>query len=419
MGFDDNYQQTPDNTGQDPSVVVQIIPEVPELSTTQTTKEYVGLRFQGGAFVPVYRTNTSKVILRPFQPEQRIETPIPGVPESPRLSSIITTADVFFNTQWVKPREAFTLDLRLGAEYYWDREVDPLQYNGTFSMLYVRKLNSRAQFTSNANISHQTQPDFSQVNVNADTAGTGVTNALLKFDLGYRWSPRFNTNTSLAGQLVMYDSQGSNAANNLLDLTLSNELRYVWSPKSTYVVETRFTSSDYLDDPLRNSTSVFLLLGADQRWSRKLNSVVRLGQGFRSFDSGGSQAAPYGELSVNYQINSRSQLGLTSRYGFENTQQAGEKNITFRTSANYSRALTRKMSGVLAVTYVQSTVTVPTAAGETDFTNETFDASATLAYRFSRKFNVNARYTYTALSTSTGFADYDRSRFFLTGSYEF
>ncbi len=421
MGFDDNYQQTPTNTGQDASVSVQIIPAVPELTTTQTTREFVGFRFFNGVFNPVYRTNTSEVVLRPAQPEQRIETPIPAIPESPRLFSVITTADVFFNTQWAKSREAFTLDLRLGMEYYWDREIDPLQYNGSLSLLYIRKLSSRMQLTANSSITHQTQPDFSQVNVNADsgTGGSGVTNAQLKFDLGYRWAPRFNTNTSASAQMVMYDSTGVNASNNLLDVTLSNELRYIWSSKTTYVLETRYTMSNYLEDPLRNSTTIFVLLGADKRWSRRLTTTARLGQALRTFDEGGNQSSPYGELAATYQPSSRSQFSLNSRYGFEATQQAGEQNVTFRTSLNYSRALTPKLSAVLGLTYLQSTLTFPSAAEEVEFVNDTIDGSATLSYRFNRRFNMNARYSYTNLTTSLGLQDYDRSRFFLTGSYEF
>jgi hypothetical protein len=42
-----------------------------------------------------------------------------------------------------------------------------------------------------------------------------------------------------------------------------------------------------------------------------------------------------------------------------------------------------------------------------------------LNYRFSRRFGMNARYSFTAQKTSSGFQDYDRSRIFLTGSYDF
>jgi hypothetical protein len=417
IGFDDNFQQAPDQSGTEDTVVVQVIPAVPELSTTRNIQEFVGVRFIGGAFRPVFRTVQEKVVLRPFQPEQTIETVIPGVPAQPRLSSIVSTVDVNFNTQWVKAREALTFDLRLGAEYYWDREKDPLEYNGSLSLLHVRKMTPRAQLTTLANIVHQSQPDYSQVNVDTSTGGGAYTNALLKFDLGYRWKPRFNTNTSLTTQAVLYDSSGTNSGNSFYEVTLGNEFRYVYSPRSTYLVDVRYSGTRYLEDDLRNSNSFFILLGWEKRWSRRLTSSIRLGQSYRQFTQGGKQATPYGEFSATYQPTSRSQFTLSGRYGFENTQTADQESVTFRTGLSYSRAFTPRLSANAGLYYVNTQTTSITTNLLSETT--TFDGNLGLTYRFNRRFSVSSRYSYTMLKTNFGLQDYDRSRFFLTGSYDF
>jgi hypothetical protein len=422
IGFDDNPLQTPDNTGRDASVIVQTIPAQPEIATFQTERRQTGVRFIGGAFRPVFETVERKVIIRPFQPEQRVETPVPGVPEQPRTSSVVATADLYFNTQWARARSLFRFDLRLGAEYYTDRKTDPLNYNGSLSLLYLRKMSARMQFTANATISHSTQPDYSAINLNTQSRGGGgaYTNANAKFDVSYRWAPRFSTDTSLALQTILYDESGTNSGNSFYEATLGNEFRYIWSPRMTAVADLRYTVSRYFDDPTRDSDTVYVLFGLDQKWSRRLTSSFRLGESIRAFDMGGAkQSSPYGELTVTYQPDARSQIGLNSRYGFEQTQRAGDESVTFRTSLNYSRAFTPRFSGALSLNYVDTQTTSNLLGIETESELETLDGTLALTYKFSRRFSMNARLSYTLNQTNTGFNDFDRTRIFLTGSYDF
>lgn len=422
MGFDDNYNQTPDrSTATDSFRFTQTIPAQEEVSVVTFRPQVVQRPgVLPGTFITTVVNVPTKVILQPATPERDVVTVIPGFPETPRASSIISTLDGYFSTQWLRAREALTFDLSLGAEYYFDKKDDPIAYNGSLSLLYVRKLTPRMQLSANAAISHQSQPDASQVNVSTQQSGE-YTNGRVKLDLSYRWSPRFSTNTSLASQMVYYDSTGANASNSFYDLTLSNEFRYIWSPRTTYVVEVRGSTTKYIEDELRNTDSVYLLLGVDQRWSRRLNTTLRLGQTTQTIEQGdtGAQSSPYGELSLSYLPSSRSQLSLTARYGFEATNSANEENVTLRTSLNYSQAITFRLSGSVGLTYVDSQVTSGEGAAETTFSNQTFDGNVGLSYRFNRHFSMSARYSYTMLKTNLGFSDYDRGRFFLTATYDF
>ena len=416
MGFDDNYQTAPDHSGSDPSEVVQVIPAQEEVAVFQIVR--VAQRRPStlpGSFPVTFRNELQKVVVRPFQPAQTIVTPIPGVPATPRASSVVTTANVFFNTQFAKARSALTFDLRLGAEYYWDRKSDTTDLNANISMLYLRKLSPRMQFTANASFVHTSQPDFSQVNVNNNRAGRSYSNGSLKFDLSNRWTPRFSTDTSVNLQTLLYDED---TGGNFYDITLGNEFRYIRSRKTTYVVEVRYGAARYLLSDALNSTTAFVLVGLDQRWSRRLSSTFRIGESLRSYDAGGpAQSSPYGEASVSYQPDSRSQVGLSTRYGFEQSNSATVETVVFRTSLSYSRALTPRLSGSAALNYVNTTNSDELSDLNTSET--TTDGSLSLAYRVNRHLNLNAQLSYTMLKSSLGFSDYDRTRFFLTGSYEF
>lgn len=418
MGFDDNYRQSTDFPGTEDTIFVQVIPAVPEIATFRTVTRLVDVPGNfGGQFDKVPVQVREKVVLRPFQPEQRIETVIPGIPAQPRQATIISTADASFNAQWAKAREAFTLDLRLGAEYYFDREKDPLEYSGSMSLFYVKKYSSRLQLSVNASASHQSQPDYSQVNVSTNLGGGSVSTAQFKADAGYRWSPRFATSTSAAVQLIYYQD-GPNALSSFYEVTLGNEFRYIASPRTTYILEGRIASTSYLETPIRDANTVYLLLGLDQRLSRKLQSALRLGGVTKTFTVGEKQTSPYGEWSVTYQPTSRSQLALTSRYGFEATDAANQKNVTFRTGLTYTRALTPRLSGSLSANYVtsQTTTTIP-GADALESKSTIFDSNLGLTYRFNRKFSLSGRYSYT--NSAQEFSEYDRSRFFLTGTYDF
>jgi hypothetical protein len=415
IGFDDNTQQTPDREDIADQVVRQVIPAEPEVAVFQEVREPTGKQiFLGGAFRPEFRTVQKKVVLRPAQPEQVIETPIPGFEFAERNASIVSKLDGHVDVQWANARELFTMDLRAGAEYYWNRDKDPLEFTGSLGATYVRKLGPRMSFSGNASLSYQSQPDYSQVNV-VDTPGsTSYFVGNVKLDLTYRWASHFSTVTSVTGSSIMY--QGAQTGGSYYEVGLGNEFRFVQSPHTTWVIETRYSQLKYLESVDGAISTLFLLLGSDWTMSRRLRMTVRLGEALRSFEAGGKASSPYGELGVIYQPSRRDQFSLTGRYGFEQTRTASEESIVSRISAAYTRTFNPRFSGSLSANYVRSAIT---NALNVENTNTVYDASLVLQYMFTRRFSMNARYSYTLSKTTQGFSDYDRSRFFLTGEYEF
>lgn len=417
MGFDDNTQQTPDRENIPDQVVTQVIPAQPEIAYIQETRVVIPGEFNtpiGGGFTPKYRVERKKVVLRPAVPEQTIETVVPGVDYGERNASVVSRVDLRMDAQWTTGRSAFILDGRLGAEYYWNRDVDPMQYNGSLGATYTRRLGPKTQFTGNLSLSYQSQPDYSQVNL-VDTPGSSGSYFAgnMKFDLSYRWAPRFSTVTSLSGNSILYE--GNRTASNYYEIALGNEFRWMQSAKTTWVGELRYSELQYLEGELGATDTAFLLLGADLNLTRRIRATVRLGESIRSYETGGSASTPYGEVSLVYQPTRRDRLDASFRYGFEQTASPTDESVVGRVSAGYSHTFSPRMVGALNVNYVNTSTT----SSGSDVTSDVFDGSLVLNYMFTRRFSMNARYSYTLSKTSTGFNDYDRSRFFLTGEYEF
>ena len=423
MGFDDNIQQTPDGQQNIPGqVITEVIPAQPEIAVFETERVLVGFRpvappgpnpFPG--VVPIFKTVQKKVVLRPAEPERVIETPVPGLDFPDRTASVITQLDLHGDVQWANARTLFTMDLRGGVEYYWNRDESPLDYHGSFATTYLRRLSPKAQVTATASLAYQSQPDYGQVNL-INTAGSSgsylVGNA--KLDLSYRWTPRIGTLTSLNGSSIIYE--GVQSASSYWDVTLGNEIRYVQSPRTTWVLEGRYGFLTYLEGTQSAIRTLYLLLGADWTLSRRMRATIRIGESLRTFDAGGKATTPYMETSVVYQPNRRNQFTMTGRYGFEQTTRVEDENITARISAAYSRTFNPRLLGSLSANYIRTQLT---SVGGLSSSSEVYDASLFLQYTFNRHFSVNARYSYTLSQSSTGAADYDRSRFFLTGVYDF
>ncbi len=423
MGFDDNTLQAPtEGGGTDDVVFRQVIPELPEISTNGVTQVQTGTTFFNGNFVPVFRTVNQKIILRPFQPEREVVQVFPGVPDRERDASVISSMDASYQAQWTKGRKAFTMDARAGVDYYWSRDTDPLEYEASVSLLYIRRLSSRTQLSTALTASHQTQPDFQRVNAFAN-AGTNIasTFASSKTDLSYRWDRRFSTVTSLSADIRKQGTTevgSSSGQGSFTQFGLGQELRYLWSPKLTYVGEVRYTAVDYMDVDSSNTT-VSILAGADWDLTRRLRATTRVGQAIRTFQpTGVSSGSPYGEVSLAYQPARRDSLTFSSRYGFEESSIPGAQQLVFRTSASWQHLFSPKLVASAAVNNISYETKAAGSAGAGS-AQDVLDGSLNLRYFYSRKLKFGTSYNYTSSKTDLGFSDYYKNRIFFTGEYEF
>ncbi len=419
MGFDDNTQQTPDDGGGFPGQeFVQVIPAQPEISQTVTEQQFVGLRPFNSKFVPVFRTVNRKVVLRPASPEQEIVQVIPGIPATERNASVTSGLTANVDIQWATSRSLFTFDLRAGADYYWNRTTDPLDYNGSMSLVYVRRFGPRIQFSANASASYSSQPDYSNLNAAQTSSGTYFTGTS-KFDLEYKWSSRFSTDTSLGLTSTNY-LEGTRTGSSYWEATLGNEFRHRFSPRITSVVEARYAALRYYETDTSNSNTAFVLVGADLRLSPRFRGNIRLGESLRSFQASGiTKSTPYGEMSVNYQRSRRDQFSASLRYGFEAAAATAESTV-LRSSLGYAHAFSPRLNSQCSLNYVRTSSDTGSPGGSaTSTTSEVYDSSLVLSYLFSRRLTFSARYSFTLSAGDFATQNYDRSRFFLTGEYNF
>ena len=425
MGFDDNILQTPtDGGGTDDVVLRQVVrPEVTEISTLVSRQVPTGkFTVNNNIFVPIFRTVTQKVILRPAQEEQVVVQRFPGTPDRDREASVISSLDASYQAQWSKGRKAFTMDARAGVDYYWNRETDPLEYEGSLSLLYVRRLSPRAQVSTALSIAHQTQPDFQRVNALANSgAAVAYTIGTSKTDFNYRWSRNFSTVTSFSAESrIQGDTEPGTTSGqgSFTSFGLGQELRYRWSPKLTYVGEVRYAIVDYSDIESKNTT-ISLLAGADWDLTRRLRATTRVGESIRSFEPAGSNSSsPYGELALIYQPSRKDNVSFSTRYGFEESSIPGAQQLVFRNTASWQHLFSPRLSATGSINSVsyETKAAGTTGAGSGQ---DVLDGSLNLRYVYSRKLKFGASYNYTSSKTDLGFSDYYKSRIFFTGEYEF
>jgi hypothetical protein len=336
----------------------------------------------------------------------------------PRNRSSLTSINGHWDVQWAKPRSVFTAAVDGGAVYYWNRPRDVGDYNARVTLLYIYRIDPRTQFSANVYAAHLAQPDFSNVYASQTTTGGDYITTSAKFDLSHRWTPHFSTNTSFVANLLYYTS-GTNTgglANSFWDITFGNEFRFVASPRLTWVVEGRYGFQQYIDNSQLNSDTVYFLGGFDWAWSRRLTTTLRAGGAYRSFDNGSDSTDPYVEVAATYLTGRRSSVTLTGRYGYEQSNFAGDTNLSYRFGIFYQRALTYRLSGTTGFNYVRTEYAPNVGIGST---TDVYDFNVGLRYRFDRHLTLGANYSFTQGNSSSGFQDFDRNRYVFSGEYEF
>lgn len=328
-------------------------------------------------------------------------------------------------------RSLFTADLNAQVTHYWERPGTDGKddYSGSFALSYLYNLTPRLQASASANVAYISQPDISRINT-PDRLGAGnLVNGLARLNVIYRLTPRLTGTLSVGQNAIIYVNKDSTGASSPafntnsrngdnFETTFSAEVKYLWKPRYTLLAEFRHVLINYPDTPSVNATTELLLLGAEMRLSSRLTATVRLGEAIRIFDeTGDTSSAPYGEASLAYRIGPTSTVQWNSRFGFEEPPSADGEVLGYRTTVNYLRSFTPRLTLSAGITGILRNTTF--GAGSQELTEQTLDANIGLQYRFSRQLTLNANFSFTQVISSTGDQDYDRSRIFVGAEYEF
>ena len=340
-----------------------------------------------------------------------------GAVARPRSRSGFTYVNGHWDAQWLKPRTVFTVNMEVGGDLYWDRPGASSDFNARLGMLYVNKIDPRTQFTANASFAFLSQPDYANMYSSTSQVGGDYFTGSTKFDLSYRWAPHFSTVTSVSLNLLKYAKESSTTlSNSYWSFIVGNEFRFQSSQRLTWVAEGRYGLDQFINNTNLNAQTVYLLGGVDWLATRHITTTFRAGASVRSFDVGGNNTAPYVEMSFNYLMSRHATLSLNGRYGFEQSNLAGDENLSYRFGLVYQQAFTSRFSGNAGINLVHTDNKPRTG---TSNATTVYDFNVGLQYRLNRHFSLAARYGYTLQDSSTGFQDFDRNRVLISASYDY
>lgn len=355
-GYDDNVFQTPTHGPSTPTQIVPILvsPAVPAHTELVTVPS-------GDPLVPDEQVETP---VPARKAKFRFQT-IPGVPAAQRIASWVTRGSAGWDMQFADRRSLFTFDLDAGDSYYWNRPGKKSDYNGTTSLVYLRKLSGRAQFTFSLSAAYQSQPNFAQPNQpTSNTVGSYLT-ANLKADLSYRLTPRFSTVTSLSYN-SLYSQQSTQRTGDYGETTFGTELRYLFSPRFTLLGEVRYSTQQHPDDATQDTNTYFVLVGGEWTLSRRFTSSLRIGNSYETYSNTGTKAnSPYLEGTLDYRLARGTSLEWNARYGFENSGSANSQSRVARTGLVLTQIFSPRLQASLSVNLIHNEMSTTTEVTDT------------------------------------------------------
>lgn len=420
MGYDDNVLQTPTAANGSPAASVNVLvsparpPETVVVEVPPTGPTAIGV-----APVPTFETVTipgQKAVYRKVLVRA-------AIPAQPRIGSVVARTGIGFEMQLASRKTVFTADAHVDSSYYVNRPSTNSDTNGNLSLVFAHRITGRLQFSATANVAYLSQPDLRVVSGPTRNVGDYITGNV-KADLTYRWSKRISTVTSLTENTLFYQN-AVQKANDSYETIFGTEGRYIWNSKLTLLVEGRASKVLYPQSNLRDSTTYFILGGAEYALTKRLSGTIRVGESIRSFDNAPSNSAsatsssPYAEVTAAYRFSQTGSLTSNSRFGFEEPQDASSEVLVFRTTLSAVQAFSARLRGSASVGYIHRVTDSTQNALSTTITGNTFTADVGLDYAITRKFSVNASYSFVNDLSSLDQTGYYRNQIFLGAQYTY
>ena len=315
-------------------------------------------------------------------------------------------------------RLVLSAELNAGGTYYWDRlGMNPIDPTGSGNVVFVFKALPRVQLSGMFSSTYQTQPNFTAVNAPTQSGMGDYISSSGRLTLGYQFSGRISTESTM-NVLSSYYLKSLSQANNYIDTTFGQALRYALSPRITAVGEFRYTTTTYQGSD-RNSDTDTLLGGFDYQFSRRFQGSLRAGESIRQYQVANAvnPNSPFLEATFNYGYGAASTIQWLTRYGFEEgAAAASTSQQVFRTSLSVNHVFSYKLSGGLSVSYSNSAETYLTGAA--GLKQDTVTATLSGQYVLSRSITLFGNFMRTQVF-STPVQTYSVDTVFLGASYHF
>jgi hypothetical protein len=416
VGYDDNIFQTPrDGT---PTLI-------PGVNSVTGEQEFEVIREPVAAGTPIFEdrevivagvVSIQPVLVGFSEGDPGEFRPVFDEISNEVVGSFFSRANFGFQMTQYTRTSLFTFDLSAGRTFYWEKDEDPVDYNGSLSLSFLKRLTPRLQVTALVNAAYISQPDLSRPNTPERQIRGDLINTLGRFDLSYRFSPRLSLSGTISYNGERY-TETTEQTGNSDDITAGLELRFLWKPRWTLLTEYRHSMITYEKNPTLDSQTDYLLVGSEFVINPRLTGSLRFGASHKRFEQGSGQTAPYAETTLSYQSTKRSQITWTNRFGFEEAGSPDDERLVYRSSLGYSYAITPHLRGSASVNILHEITT--NKRTNTEFAQDTFDATLSLIYEVTRDFNLNASYSFTLVNSNVGTTDYYRNRITFGGEYAF
>jgi len=298
-----------------------------------------------------------------------------------------------------------------GVTYYFDLMNDSTDYKGNLNFTVQHNISERLAVAAAINALYTSEPQFG-----TDLGSVRRTNYFSTnntFSARYFWTPRLATYTSYQLATINYEDEVASLAQDRVDHTLGESIRYSFSPRTTLIGEYRFELIDYETAP-RDSTTHLAIGGLEYQFTPRLSATVLGGATFRKFDEGSADQFidPNASASLNYRFSPSASLNWTADYSVEepnSTETLTQITLRTRTGLKFIWQPTSRLITDLAVSYYHDENTSRLSAvspelAPQDFNQDGFELLLEAKYVLADRVALDLKYAHTNLDSVGGYS---------------
>jgi hypothetical protein len=360
-------------------------------------------------------------------------------------------------------KNSFGIDLSPKFGLNFPMEQSLLQFDYTYDMRYyenrahLKESSADHSHQINAKFGHEFTPgyrmDLSESFVVAQEAdlldptfntlkyranGNNIhNNASAKFS--GEFTPNFGITGGYANNLFDYDDPRYSALLDRMEHTMNVDFRYRALPQTWAVLGYQYQITDHtskdsfdpltgaykkgtLTDPsIRDNTSHFVYVGADQMFTQKLNGSVRIGVQYTEFGNaewlGGGMKSdatnPYADASASYVYMHNSTVQLGIRHARQQTDAFSMDSEATTLYTSISHEITAKLRASLLGQYQNSAFSGAFNATYKDQTEDYFSAGLNLEYTINQYLAAETGYNFDRLSSDLASRSFTRNRVYI------
>lgn len=211
----------------------------------------------------------------------------------------------------------YSIVARVGANTYLDSPsaagVDDVNYQARLGLNWSHNVSERLRFSSNNSLAFELEPDYSY-GYASDRQFEEYLYYSSNNSVGYRWTERFATYTSLGISGLVYDSVGS--ANDRTNFSFNQQFRYTVSEKTNWTLDYGHTWSS-ASGTASDSGNHVITAGIEHRFSPYSVLVLKAGAQIRSVNGGADTTSPYFNAAIRTQVNEQFRVSIFARYSVE------------------------------------------------------------------------------------------------------